>query len=253
MDEIVIATGSDQSVFEPAVSCMAAQAAYVVAWADRAAGTIVAQRFSTSGQRAEPRIVVATADGPNTEVVHPAVGPRGPGFVVAWIERAVNPPGPATRVLAQVYNIEGHPRGERVVVSDVDVDATYPPQLALMGDGGFLVVWLALSRTDRVRAARFSPEGLPAAAAFTVNTTDGLHRRPMVTRLQDFNYVVGWELDSAIGDGALRLRIFNFAGDPLSAEIAADADGGEAAIDFVAGGSSSPGSSQGSRTGSASG
>jgi hypothetical protein len=138
----------------------------------------------------------------------------------------------------QLYSQEGQKVGAQIQVSTMDIDTAHPPGVAFMADGGFLVTWLNLRGTDRICAQRFNSEGSKKGPEFIVNTTTGFHERPMVTHLAEGtavgNCAVAWTMDpSAIGGGALRLRIFDFEGVPLSDEIRPNLFGGESDITLL--------------------
>jgi hypothetical protein len=177
-----------------------------------------------------------TPTGANTNRQRPTIASSGSGPIVAWIENAVNPPGPLPHVKLQRFNREGQPSGSEIQVSTTDVDPAHRPAITGMIDGGFLVSWMDARSNQRIRAQRFSFDGSKKGPEFRVNTTDGFHQAPIATRLVNGNYVIAWRSDpSPPGGGALIFRIFDLAGSPIVGETRPNLSGftGQKAMTFL--------------------
>ncbi|MEU8618663.1 hypothetical protein [Streptomyces sp. NPDC048623] len=227
MGEFLVNTSTAGIQHQPAVAAFRGTH-YLAVWNDTRTAEIKAQVFQTNGNRSGSEFVVngAAAVPNNTDREHPVVVGTGGGPVVAWVEKAFNPPGPVPHVKAQRFNLDGQKIGTELQVSTADVDPMHRPAVTNMVDGGFLVTWVDADSTRRIRAQRFSIDGARKGAEFTVNTSAGFHRGPVATTLGNGNYVVAWRTDPVPpGGGRLVFRIFDLAGNPVTGEIAPDVSG----------------------------
>lgn len=220
MSEILINTTTMGLQHQPAIAPLGNTHFFVV-WADNSDFTIKGQIIQANGNRSGDEFVVnaPTPTGGNTNRQLPTIASSGSGPIVAWIEDAVNPPGPRPHVKLQRFNPDGQKSGTEIQVSTTDVDPKERPAITGMIDGGFLVTWMDARSDQRIRAQRFGLFGSKEGAEFRVNTTDGFHKAPIVTRLDNGNYVVAWRSDPAPpGGGALVFRIFDLQGSPVVGE-----------------------------------
>ncbi|WP_261720156.1 hypothetical protein [Streptomyces sp. FZ201] len=88
-----------------------------------------------------------------------------------------------------------------------------------MIDGGCLVTWTNSSDQQRIRAQRFSPDGLEKGPEIAVNTTKAFHTDATVTLLSGGEYVVAWTNGDPLGGGGLCYRVFSFEGTPKTEEV----------------------------------
>ncbi|MGN2637888.1 hypothetical protein ACTD5D_17165 [Nocardia takedensis] len=246
MSEMLVNTTTVDLQHQPSVTgfVISGISRYFAAWADNSDSTIKGRIFDTDGDPAGGEFLVNTAaPGANTRRQRPTVGNSMSGPVVAWIENAFNPPGPRPHVKMQRYNGEGQKLGQEVQVSTQDADPTHRPAISSMIDGGFLIVWVDARPDSRIRAQRFTVDGVKAGAEFTVNVGEGFHQSPAVTRLtgtdaagNQGNYVVAWRADpSPPGGGALHFRVFTFDGTAVTNEIRPNLSGfsGGMSITFI--------------------
>lgn len=225
--EILVNTTTNGAQFQPAVAAVFFPRHFIVAWTDDGDGKIKLQRFSSAGAKMGGEIAITPSAAANTNRRRPILSMTPTGLVVVWIEQAINPPGPISHVHLQRLNADGKPLGGQVQVSTNAIDPVQRPAITSLIDGGFLITWADAQANRRIRARRFSIDGIPSGSEFTVNTTEGFHENPIVTRLtgQDAggnqgNYVVAWRSDpSPPGGGALTFRIFNHDGTPVTGEI----------------------------------
>jgi hypothetical protein len=237
MSEILISTTTMGLQHQPAVAGLANMRFFVV-WTDSSDRTIKGRIIQADGNPSGEEFVVnaPTPTGANMDRQLPTIASSGPGPGVAWIENAVNPPGPRPHVKLQRFNQGGQPSGSEIQVSTTDVDPEHRPAITGMIDGGFLVSWMDARDDQRVRAQRFIIDGSKKGPEFTVNTTDGFHEAPISTQLVGGNYVIAWRRDPAPpGGGALIFRIFDLEGLPVVGETRPNLTGfsGQKAMTFL--------------------
>jgi hypothetical protein len=220
MSEILINTTTTGVQHQPAIAALRNTHFFVV-WADRSDLTIKGQIIQANGNMSGGEFVVntPTPTGANTNRQLPTIASSGSGPIVAWIEQAVNPPGPRPHVKLQRFNLDGQKSGPEIQVSMTDVDPKDRPAITGIIDGGFLVTWMDARSDQRIRAQRFGFDGSKKGDEFRVNTTDGFHEAPIATRLVNGNYVIAWRSDPAPpGGGALIFRIFDLEGSQVVGE-----------------------------------
>ncbi|MFE7657180.1 hypothetical protein ACFU6M_30550 [Streptomyces bottropensis] len=226
MGEITVSTTTSGAQFQPSVdSVFGAQ--YVAMWADESNAGIKGQNLSVTGTKLGSEFQVsspAAAPGGNTNRQWPTVESAGFSSFAVWREEAFNlPPGPQLKLRRFVG---GQPSGPEVQVNGSDIDPATRPSVTNMIDGGCLVTWAGSRADQRIRAQRFTSEGIKAGPEFTVNTTEGFHVNPAVTVLADGNYAIAWTTDpSSIGGGRLTFRVFDFEGVPQGGEVQPNASG----------------------------
>jgi hypothetical protein len=237
MSEILINTTTTGLQHQPAIAALGNTHFFVV-WVDSSDLTIKGRLIQANGNPSGGEFVVntPTPTGANTNRQLPTIASSGSGPIVAWIEDAVNPPGPRPHVKLQRFNQDGQKSGSEIQVSTTDVDPAHRPAITGMIDGGFLVSWMDARSDQRVRAQRFIIDGSKKGPEFTVNTTEGFHQAPIATRLVGGNYVVAWRSDpSPPGGGALIFRIFELEGSPVVGETKPNLSGftGQKAMAFL--------------------
>jgi hypothetical protein len=220
MSEILINTTTTGMQHQPAIAALHNTHFFVV-WADRSDLTIKGQIIQANGNMNGGEFVVNTPTPTevNANRQLPTIASSGSGPIVAWIEQAVNPPGPRPHVKLQRFNLDGQKSAPEIQVSTTDVDPKHRPAIVGMIDGGFLVTWMDARSDQRIRAQRFGFDGSKKGDEFRVNTSDGFHEAPIATRLVDGNYVIAWRSDPAPpGGGALVFRIFDLEGSQVVGE-----------------------------------
>ncbi|MFF2364810.1 hypothetical protein ACFVU0_19230 [Streptomyces sp. NPDC058122] len=226
MGEFLVNTSTTGIQHQPAVTAFRGTH-YLTVWNDVRNAEIKGQIFQTNGSRSGSEFVVnAAAAQNNTDRQLPTIAGSGGGPVVAWVEQAFNPPGPAPHVKLQRFDLDGQRTGPEIQVSTTDIDPRQRPSVTNMVDGGFLVTWADANPAQRIRAQRFSIDGARKGAEFTVNTSEGFHRGPLAATLGNGNYVVAWRTDPAPpGGGRLVFRIFDLEGNPATGETAPSVSG----------------------------
>jgi hypothetical protein len=153
MSEILINTTTTGLQHQPAIAALGSTHFFVV-WLDSSDLTIKGRLVQANGNMSGGEVVVntPTPTGANTNRQRPTIASSGSGPIVAWIENAVNPPGPRPHVKLQRFNREGQRSGSEIQVSTSDVDPAHRPAITGMIDGGFLVSWMDARSNQRIRA-----------------------------------------------------------------------------------------------------
>jgi hypothetical protein len=131
------------------------------------------------------------------------VGTFGDGsFIVVWQSEAQDP-DMSRGIYAQRYRPNGTKKGAEFRVNRKVANSQDSPDIAVLSDGGFVVVWNSSdsSGTD-IHAQRFNPDGTRAGPEFTANRrTAGQQQRPSVAALADAGFVIVWESIDQDGSG----------------------------------------------------
>ncbi|MGW7099695.1 hypothetical protein [Streptomyces sp. NPDC054838] len=219
-NEFLVNTTTSGLQFQPAVVSLR-DSNFMVVWADRSDSSIKGQRFRPSGAQSggEFEVSTSTPEDSNTNRQWPTAGPAGLSEVAVWIEEPFNVPPPFPQVKLQRF-LNGQKAGPEIQVSTTDIDPENRPSVTNMIDGGFVVTWADSRQDQRIRAQRFNDEGSKAGPEFTANVTEGFHRRPVATVLDDGRYVIAWTDDpSGVEGGRLTFRVFDLDGSPQGDEI----------------------------------
>ncbi len=166
--------------------------------------------------------------GPSFVVNNPSAFPQGApsvsrlqegGFVVSWMS-VDNGGATEFSIRARVFDQEGSP-GEQFQVNSPTRDEEWNPDVEVLADGSFVVVWGGLTDVPaasiEVKGRRFSASGQPLGEEFTVNAnTVGPQWYPKVVALDDGGFVVIWRDD---GGDRLAGRRLDAVGQPLGLEF----------------------------------
>ncbi len=179
----------------------AANGNYVVVWRGNGPGDdqgIFFRRVDAAGvpQSAEARVNVTTA---GTQLL-PDVAMHANGrFVIVW---EGNGPGDDQGVFARRYTAGGVPLGDEIAVNVATVGNQVRPSVAVMPDGGFVVVRGGAGSGDDsgVFLRRFDAHGTPHADEVLVNTTvTNGQLRPAVAVAAGGEIMVTWD-GNGVGD-----------------------------------------------------
>jgi hypothetical protein len=188
---------------------------FIAAWADATATGINALPLALAGGTSGTPLLVNVATQANPRRVWPAIVECGAGFVIAWIEFALGDPN--GNVKLRIFDADTFSPGDEIQVNAAPVDHNQPPALASLSDGGFIIVWADARADQRIRAQRFDRSGNRNGPDFHADTTAGLHRRPIVTRLAGGNIVIGW-LARSTAPLQARFQIFDATATPVGGE-----------------------------------
>ncbi len=88
---------------------------FIVIWVNRPDAAVRAQRFREDGLKVGGEFVVNSSMEPNTERLRPIISNKpGGGFLVAWIERAFNPPPGGGALIFRIFDLEGTPQTSEI-------------------------------------------------------------------------------------------------------------------------------------------
>jgi hypothetical protein len=144
-------------------------------------------------------------------------------FVVAW--RSFGQDGSGDAVMARRWNAAGTPQATEFVVNARTSLNQNRPSVAVLGSGGFVVVWMSYGGADGsdtgVFARRFNAAGLAQAGEFLVNSyTTGFQQLPKVAGTAAGSFVVSWSSQEQDGSSAgIFARRFTSAGTALGVEF----------------------------------
>ncbi len=97
------------------------------------------------------------------------------GFVVTW--QASEGDGQGEGIVARIFDADGVPTTDVIVVNSPTFAVTRNPDIVLLGSGDFLIAWHDVGGDGggangfAIRAQRFTSAGVKVGAEFTVNTT----------------------------------------------------------------------------------
>ena len=205
----------------PAVA-IGADGGFVVAWTTVAADAtsrVVARRFDADGVPAPADVEVAAlgTDGSTGVDVASSAG----GFVVVWNRR-----GAAEAVVARRLDRDGAPLAAAFPIDGPATAELRSPRVSMGPDGRFVVAWQRTEPdgTPDVLARRYSGDGSPSGAAFTVNATRaGDQALPAVSVEADGDFVVAWSGKGPGDDTGVYLQRYAASGASLGTELQANA------------------------------
>ena len=149
---------------------IAANGDFVVIWIRYVSGTFVGQlfgrRFNADGTpKAGEFQISSDSSFSRFNVAHIAVAPDG-FFVCAW-QGGSN----GSRVVFQRHNASGVAQGSNTEVTTGDSDSQSRPNVAIDGNGNFVVTWQVFGTTNDLNARCFNADGTPKSAAFLVEAS----------------------------------------------------------------------------------
>jgi len=219
-------TNDDQS--QPSIA--AYNGGFVATWysnGQEGFGRVYSQLYTNSGTKVGGETHVSS-DFP-TNHYEPDVAARADGsYVVVW-RSDQGQDGSDSGVYGQRFDASGNPTGTEFQANTTTVSNQYQPRVAILSDGGFVVVWGDDSGQDSygygVFAQCYHSDGTVNGGEFLVNeSTFGGQHQPDVIGLSTCGFVVAWYNDSydLSGTGSygdVYVRQFANDGTPLSGEI----------------------------------
>jgi Ca2+-binding RTX toxin-like protein len=172
---------------------------FVITWADSSGDGdgdgygVRGQRFDSGGTKTGSEFGVnsyATSNQINGGLASFNTG----GFVSTWYSSLQD--GDGNGVFAQRFDTNGNKVGGELAVNTYTTGSQYSPQVAVLSDDGFVVVWHSIGQDgsgNGVFAQRFDASGAMAGSEFQVNSwTSGNQNQISVTELQDGGFVIAW-------------------------------------------------------------
>jgi hypothetical protein len=205
----------------------AAGGQFVVTWQsvgqDGDSNGIFARRFDSSGAAVGGELQVNTRTAGLQGFQSVAMGAGG-DFVVVW-----NGPGDGITMGAQNgifaarFDADGEPLGGELQVNVFTANNQSSPELAIDGDGDFVVVWRSNQQdgdNQGVFARRFVAAGTPVGGEFQVNLyTPGAQQLARVAFASDGDFVIAWQSPQDGGSDGVFARRFREDGAPLATEF----------------------------------
>ncbi|MEA3066369.1 MAG: hypothetical protein QOJ27_2830, partial [Sphingomonadales bacterium] len=181
------------------------------------ASDVKAQVYDSAGARIGGELLVGS--NPALSQYTPEAAPLADGgFILTWMDQTPTLDG---EIRAQRFDSTGATVGAEIAVNSSTNSRQGSPAVALLSDGGFVIVW-EHGFMD-VKGQRFDSSGNPVGAEFAVNTTtDGDQAHPAVAGLAGGGFVVVWEDGSesaATGGPGIRAQMFDSSGAALGGEI----------------------------------
>ncbi len=148
-----------------------------------------------------------------------AVAASGRGdFLVAWSSSIQD--GSSDGIFAQRYDSSGATVGGEFQVNTTTVGSQSYPDVAMDGDGNFIVVW----STGDIVGQRFSSSGAMVGGEFTLNSyTTSTQMQPDIAMTQGGDFVVAWNSYTQDGNswGVFGQR-FDASANPVGGEFQAN-------------------------------
>ena len=223
MDEISINSTTTGDQEQPGTAGLSG-IQFAVVWADRGTGNIKGQLLGVNGVPSDNEFNVNFPGTPGTKRHRPTVIEAGQGLVAVWIEQV---PGTPSQIKLRTLDRDTL-SGPESAVSTAEVEPLIRPAMARLPDGGFVVVWADKRPDERIRAQRYTIDGIKSGPEFRANTAPGLHRVPMVASLTNGNIVIAWRARSVF-PLLVHFQIFNASG-PVGTEQTTTLDVTEAAM-----------------------
>ena len=198
---------------------------FVATWTsfDGSGTGIFAQRYDEAGNRSGGQFRV-NAETANSQGIPTVEALPGGGFVVIWVTGQSLANGGAD-VFGQRYDSAGNAWGAEFRVNTLTAGTQTNPALAVLEDGGFVVVWegLAPDGVGGISGRRYDAAGNTLGAEFRISAANDLFQQvPDVTALAGGGFVVTWDTNGP-GDGDNIIALcFDSAGTPVGTEFRVD-------------------------------
>ena len=199
------------------------QGNFVIVFQNWLAGTganVAAQRYRSTGERLGGEFQINTTA--NSDLTLPAIAMTPDGdFVVVWQDFGDD--GSGFGIFAQRYSSDGQAQGPNIPVNTTVDDAQRRSDVAMSGNGNFVVVWEddTVGNNKRgIRGQRFDALGSPQGSEFDISTDPDIdHTYPKVAMDTLGNFVVGWSAGTVGANQDVVFRRFDLNGLPLGQSV----------------------------------
>lgn len=182
---------------------------------------IHAQIFNADGSKIGVEFLVNTTTE-QTQIQPTIAALSGGRFIISWSDASGTPPDdPLTNIRAQIFNTDGTKAGSEILVNTMLAGEQRQPEIAVLADGGFVIVWEDNARRfgsgppNALGAQVFNSDGTPRGGELILqSTTTGGRFDPVVTSLADGRFVVSWENADHI-----HAQVFNADGSAAGTEV----------------------------------
>ena len=192
---------------------------------DSSGESIQGRRYASDGTPVGSQFQVNTYTTNNQSFASVAIGPNG-GFVVVWLSGgSFGTDSSGSSVQGQRFTFDGVPVGSQFQVNSYTTGNVTDPDVAITGDGDFVVVWSSIGsygsdQVDRsVQGQRYASDGTAVSSQFQVNTVTANYQwLPSVAAEADGDFAVVW--DSGFPSNAnVRARRYASDGAALGADF----------------------------------
>ena len=198
---------------------------FIVAWQFQF-NAIIARKFEQGGSPLTGEIFVN--DGGDIDTQATIASAADGSFVVSW--KHTDDASQVESIFLRRYDPTGAPLGPEFAVPDGTGGYRAPPEIAMAGDGRFIVVWQGYSppgddtSSGSIKGQLFDAGGGPEGSEFQVNTTTlGYQYYPSVSMANDGSFIVAWTSNSSSfpdpPEPEIRARRFDALGLPLAADF----------------------------------
>ncbi|WP_159690023.1 PKD domain-containing protein [Cognatazoarcus halotolerans] len=206
---------------------------FVVAWSsgagqDGSGESIMAQMYAADGSAVGSEFVVNTTAQSTQQTPVIAATPDG-GFIVAWHNAYYSSENSEySDVFFQRYDASGTPLGAETQANPTGMGTTtqYQPDITVLGNGGFVVVWTDQSGADGNGAGVFgqvfdASGNALAGGDFQANSyITGAQDNAQVAALKGGGFVVVWDSEGEdLSSTGIYAQRFDDAGNALGAEF----------------------------------
>ena len=228
--EFRVNTSILSSQYEPAVVGLS-DGSFVVAFrSDYSNATssyaydVLAKRYAADGTLLADEFTL------NTTVSGTQFNPRlaalpGGKFVAVYGDASSND-GSGYGLFSKVFNADGTVAVAEQVVPSTVAGNQYGHDVAVLADGGYVVVWW--SADDRIHGQRFDAAGAKLGGQFQVSTSDSVPFQDYarVAALADGGFVVAWDSSNGVGGSSYDVFIqqFDAAGNKVDGLVVANAN-----------------------------
>lgn len=161
-------------------------------------------------------------------------GMKNGGYVVAWRTDDNAQDGSNSAIKAQIYAANGTKLAAEFLVNSAKTDPQEEPVLAVLNDGGFVIVWTTLDASQdnddaAIKAQIFDAEGGLVGTEFLVNKRiSDDQSQPSVTALSNGGFAVAWTTADTSQDGestAIKAQVYLADGTKSGSEFLVNEQG----------------------------
>lgn len=195
---------------------------FIVAWLQLVNGSrrdIYARRYSSDGTPATAGFIVNTNTTGNKRLPAMSLAPNG-DFVIVWTSpSSAGTDSDGFSVQGQRYASDGTTQGGNFQVNTYTTGSQDSSDVAVLGDGDFVVVW-ANGSGGTIAAQRFTSAGTPEGGEFTVQSQAATSGTPRVLADPTSDrFTVVWRSSASTGtdtdSNSIQLRSFDGDGTPV--------------------------------------
>ncbi|MFC5485410.1 hypothetical protein [Microvirga aerilata] len=146
---------------------------------------------------------------------------KGGAFLAVWEDDSQTGGDTSSwAIRGQIFNADGTKRGVEFLINTVADNIQRDPQVTVLSDGRFVVVWEDAAR-DQIGARAFSADGVALGDEFQVNTTSvNGSPSPSVTALSNGGFAVAYETENY----SVVVQAFGASLERLGGEVPVKAD-----------------------------